>query len=449
MATDRFAELGGTDPTMVSVSLSEEPEPEPQEAARSDAMAEFLQIKDELTRVEAAIAELKAAHRELGGAVFDAIRTRERAEELGDEIALAGQQVRGRLKAINDQLKAAVAEDAEVVHTTTHKMRQNMQMTATTKLVLLMGQYQDEQTAFKTTQQQTARRQMKLVKPDATEEELQKVADGNGEQIFTQMLASQAHVRQAAVLEEVQAKHDEIMKLEQGIAELHQLISDLATLIETQGEQLDSIEHHIANAKDYITVAVDELKVANEYATSSRKKLVTLTLIASGVGLAVVFPAVAPLVGSAQTAGTTGGLALLGSGVGVGAAKGAQGSYASHQASVAAAAETKKIKVKCPRAECAQEQRIPVPVSTNLHGRSWVCVECGKPFEMRQCANCFKLGTAPFIDRQQQPQEESNALLEADAAAAAAAQVICQRKGGTCGGVMSAAEVIVHNASTG
>ena len=76
---------------------------------------------------------------------YSAIKTRERAEELGDEIALAGQQVRGRLKAINDQLKAAVAEDAEVVHTTTHKMRQNMQMTATTKLVLLMGQYQDEQ----------------------------------------------------------------------------------------------------------------------------------------------------------------------------------------------------------------------------------------------------------------------------------------------------------------
>lgn len=446
MATDRFAELslggdGGPPPSGSSLC---EPEPESQDAAaRTDAMQEFNEIKEALTSVEALIAELKEAHRELAGTVFDPASVRAKAEQLNDQIRQAGMQIKGRLKSMDDQLKASKDEDAEAAHTVTHKMRRNMHMTATTKLVLLMGQFQDEQTAFKTTQQQTARRQLKLVKPDATEQELQQVAEGDGQQIFTQIMSSQAHAQQEAVLTEVQAKHDEIVKLEQGIQELHQLITDLALLVETQGEQLDSIEHHIASAKDYIALGVDELRVANEYATSSRKRALQLTALAAGVGLAVLFPVVAPVVGSAQTAGTTGALALLGSGVGVGAAKAGQGSYAAYQQQPEAAG-TKKIKVACPISDCACEQRIQVPIATNLSGSSWPCSECGKPFELRQCANCFKHGTAPFVTSggaAGAAQLESG-LLAGDAHAES--QQMCQRKGGTCGGAMIGADVIVH-----
>lgn len=96
-------------------------------------------------------------------------------------------------------------------------------------------------------------------------QELQQVTEGDGQHIFTQMLESQAHARQAAALADVQAKHDEIIQLEKDIQELHNLIVDLAMLVEAQGEQLDSIEEHVANAKEYMTLAVDELRVANEY----------------------------------------------------------------------------------------------------------------------------------------------------------------------------------------
>ena len=78
------------------------------------------------------------------------------------------------------------------------------------------------------------------------------------------MLKSQAHARQAAALADVQAKHDEIVQLEKDIQELHNLIVDLAMLVEAQGEQLDSIEEHVGSAKEYMTLAVDELRVANE-----------------------------------------------------------------------------------------------------------------------------------------------------------------------------------------
>ena len=162
-------------------------------------------------------------------------------------------------------------------------------------------------------------------------------------------------------------------------------------------------------------------------------------MLMGGVGLAVMFPVVAPLVGSAQTAGTTGILALVGSGIGVGAANGVQGSVATRQQQVEAAAATKKIKVQCPISDCAHEQRIEVPVSINLHARSWSCVECGQPFELRQCNNCFKLGTAPFLATGGAAKE-----LQTDLQAVDRARLLtCQRKGGACGGAMGK-DVTIH-----
>ena len=343
---------------------------------------------------------------------------------------------------MDEQLKATVAADPEAANLTAYKMRRNMQVTATTKLVLLMGKFQDQKTRFKGLQQETAKRQLRLVKPDATEEEMQQVADGNGEQVFTQMLSSQAHQRQAAALQDVQEKHEEILKLERGITELHDLIVDLATLVETQGEQLDSIEYHIHNAKDYITLGVEELATANEYAASSRKRAVQLGLLASGVGLAVLFPAVAPLIGSGA-AHSTGTFALLGSGVGVAGYAGVQGSNAAFQSTATVGGETKKIRVKCCVGDCIHEQKIEVQLETNLAGRSWACVECAKPFELRQCANCFKLGTASFVEEG----ADGNGSAGGSEGLLAGEAITCQRKGGTCGGAMSGAEVIVHAAT--
>ena len=177
----------------------------------------------------------------------------------------------------------------------------------------------------------------------------------------------------------------------------------------------------------------------SRYAKSSRKRAATLAMLTGGIGLAVMFPVVAPLVGSAQTAGTTGILALVGSGVGVGAANGVQGSVAARQQKAEASAATEKIKVHCPISDCAHKQRIEVPVSINLHGRSWSCVECGQPFELRQCNNCFELGTAPFLATGGAANELESGLQAADRARL----LTCQRKGGACGGAMIG-EVTVH-----
>ena len=87
--------------------------------------------------------------------------------------------------------------------------------------------------------------------------------------------------------------------------------------------------------------------------------------------------------GVAASAGTSGALALFGSGAGVAGYKGVTGSQARSAAARAEGMATKKIKVKCPSVGCVHEQRIEVPLDQNLSGSSWECVECGRRFEVR------------------------------------------------------------------
>ena len=51
-----------------------------------------------------------------------------------------------------------------------------------------------------------------------------------------------------AVLADVQAKHNDIKRLEQDITEVMQMFEDLSILISQQGELVDSIESHVEAA---------------------------------------------------------------------------------------------------------------------------------------------------------------------------------------------------------
>ena len=155
-----------------------------------------------------------------------------------------------------------------------------------------------------------------------------------------------------------------------------------------------------------------------------------LGLVASGALGLLFFPAIVSVgSGVAASAGTSGALALFGSGAGVAGYKGVTGSQARSAAARAEGMATKKIKVKCPSVGCVHEQRIEVPLDQNLSGSSWECVECGRRFEVRQCINCFKRDTVEVLG---EGQEEEQAAPKA-----------CVRKGGSCGGTLST-DVFVH-----
>merc|ERR1712065_123115 len=158
-----------------------------------------------------------------------------------------------------------------------------------------MREYQELQTEYRNKYKDRVERQVRIVKRDATQEEIEEIVDGTGgTEIFAQlMLSSSAHAAAENALADIRERHDDIIRLERSIAELHQLFVDMAVLVEAQGELLDQIEHSVAQSVNYTEKAVGELAKANKYARKARKKMCCLLVVGSMGLAAILIPSLA------------------------------------------------------------------------------------------------------------------------------------------------------------
>mmetsp|Transcript_30192 Transcript_30192/g.97156 ORF Transcript_30192/g.97156 Transcript_30192/m.97156 type:complete len:161 (+) Transcript_30192:969-1451(+) len=134
------------------------------------------------------------------------------------------------------------------------------------------------QTNFKGKYKERVGRQLKVVRPDATDDDVERLLqDGGDSNIFKQQLLQERSTQAAKnALADIQDKHRDIIRLEQSIVELHQLFVDMAVLVETQGEMLDQIEYSVQQAHQYVDRGVKQLEKAKESQKKSRKRMCCL-----------------------------------------------------------------------------------------------------------------------------------------------------------------------------
>ncbi|KAF1800945.1 t-SNARE [Mucor lusitanicus] len=111
--------------------------------------------------------------------------------------------------------------------------------------------YQDIERAYQQKYRQRIERQIKIVKPEATQDEIDDILDNADDdaQIFTQSLMQATRRGHAkAVLSEVQNRHDDIKNIEKTIVELHQLFMDMSVLVERQQETVNAVEQNAETA---------------------------------------------------------------------------------------------------------------------------------------------------------------------------------------------------------
>ncbi|CAK7895155.1 protein Sso1p [[Candida] anglica] len=121
---------------------------------------------------------------------------------------------------------------------------------------------------------QQAERQYRIVKPDATNEEV-KVAleEGDSSQYFQQALMQSNRRGEArTVLNEVQARHRELLKLEKTMAELTQLFHDMEELVVEQDQAIQQIDEQVGSAQHDIEQGVGHTNKAVVSAKKARKK---------------------------------------------------------------------------------------------------------------------------------------------------------------------------------
>ncbi|KAF8201684.1 syntaxin-like protein [Pholiota molesta] len=141
------------------------------------------------------------------------------------------------------------------------------------KFLEAIQDYQREEQEGRAKSKARVERQLKIVKPDATPDEVAAAVSGGGQQIFAQALTTSTRYGESrAAYREVQERQQDILKVESTLAELAQLFSDMATLVEEQDAVIKNIEATAVDVSKDTEQALKSTDQAVIHARAYRKK---------------------------------------------------------------------------------------------------------------------------------------------------------------------------------
>ena len=239
-------------------------------------------IKDDISAVSSAtekIISLKdkavlATSEQEETQISDTIRT---LVESTNKRAKTCKNLLGLLKQENTNLS-----EKKDITSTDLRVRENLVNTLLRKFIDEMKRYQQAQQNYKTDVKKKVTRQIQIIKPDATDQEVDEImrSEGGREGLLQQQILSGGVNDQIKTqYRQVAGKYQDVLTLEASVAELHQMFLDFALLTEQQGELLDQIEYQVRTAADYVEDANVDVYEAINYQKKIRKKQCWIILI--------------------------------------------------------------------------------------------------------------------------------------------------------------------------
>ena len=142
------------------------------------------------------------------------------------------------------------------------------------RLKSAIQQYQQVESQFRKRTQDQMARQYRIVRPDASEQEVRAaVEDTSNNQVFSQaLMQSDRQGRARAALSAVQDRHKALVKIEEQMVELSQLFQDMDTLVVQQEAAVMQIEQKGEEVVDNLDKGNEEMGVAVNTARKTRKK---------------------------------------------------------------------------------------------------------------------------------------------------------------------------------
>ncbi|KAJ4364368.1 hypothetical protein N0V95_000777 [Ascochyta clinopodiicola] len=162
------------------------------------------------------------------------------------------------------------------------------------RLKATINKYQTLEADFRRDSQAAAERQYRIVRPDATEEEVREAVADPEAPIFQQALLNSDRRGQASsTLRNVKERHEAIQNIERQMVELAQLFQDLDQIVQQQEPLVANIEQKGEEIHDNVVQANTEIGGAIEKARSRNRKkwwclLIVLLIIIVVVVIAVV-----------------------------------------------------------------------------------------------------------------------------------------------------------------
>ncbi|KAJ1094241.1 hypothetical protein NDU88_007319 [Pleurodeles waltl] len=245
----------------------------------------FQQVEDlrsSIDKIITIVEEVKKKHSTILSAPNPGDGTKEELEQLNNEIKKIANKVRTKLKTIEQSFE----QDASANRTSVNlRIRKTQHSVLSRKFVEAMTEYNETQTSFRERSKGRIQRQLEITGKSTTDEELEEMLESGNPSIFTSDIISDSQITRQA-LNEIEARHQDIMKLESSIRELHDMFVDMAMLVETQGEMINNIEKNVSSAEVYVERAKEETKKAVKYQSKARRKkwmIILLVLVALGI----------------------------------------------------------------------------------------------------------------------------------------------------------------------
>ncbi|KAM7540242.1 hypothetical protein Aperf_G00000024878 [Anoplocephala perfoliata] len=249
------------------------------------------QLRGEVDQIKSLVQEIKMKHSELLSAPNQDERTKARVEELMAEIKMRAGKVRTALKQMDVNISQEERAGGDVADL---RIKRGQHRAIGRNFVAVMQEYSKAQTEYRDANKSRILRRMAAADQHFTDEELEEMLESGNPQIFTQSIMADTQMARQT-LDEIEARHQDIIKLEQSIKELHDMFQDVSTLVESQQETIDKIEYNVDNAQDYVETAKKDVEKAVVYQKKSRKKKIIIGIVITVIILIVVISLVATL----------------------------------------------------------------------------------------------------------------------------------------------------------
>ncbi|KAG0083365.1 Plasma membrane t-SNARE, secretory vesicle fusion [Podila epicladia] len=231
--------------------------------------SEVTSIQEDIAKVESNINKIEELHDiSLNGVATDdqSSRTNRQLEGITADTTQLSNRIKKRIKDIElANLRLANSPDIQLRRTQAASLKD--------KFLKTLRRYQQSESESRKRYQGRMERQYKIVKPDATPQEIQQVMESDNQQIFAQSVLQSTRYGDAnRALREVQSRHDDIKKIEKTILELHQLFIDMETLVTEQAVVMNTIEENTQQTDVHLETGNKEVDVAIVNARGARKK---------------------------------------------------------------------------------------------------------------------------------------------------------------------------------
>ncbi|CAG9807670.1 unnamed protein product [Chironomus riparius] len=236
---------------------------------------EVEEVREMIDKIQYNVEEVKKKHSAILSAPQTDEKTKQELEDLMADIKKNANRVRGKLKNIEQNIEQ---EEQGKSASADLRIRKTQHSTLSRKFVEVMTEYNRTQTDYRERCKARIQRQLEITGKATTNEELEEMLEQGNSAVFTQGIIMETQ-QAKQTLADIEARHADIIKLENSIRELHDMFMDMAMLVESQGEMIDRIEYHVEHAMDYVQTATQDTKKALKYQSKARRIIIIIIVL--------------------------------------------------------------------------------------------------------------------------------------------------------------------------